>query len=242
MPYFITILFYLTLHTAVLAAPIKNFMAQYDLYYNDMYIGKTTRHLIKKDNLLTFSSVAKTDGIAAWFKVITITETSELRYKNNQLSFISYNYDEKKNDEIKAYKLLIDKNNKIYNSHTKKHYPVANNLHDMLGFTAAIMQDMKNGTKELKYTIAEKNKLKIYTLKFISKENITTNSGDIATHKMEHYNPLTKERFTLWCAENMGFLPIRISSYNHKGNASLLNLTKFNNIKFNLELDEEELD
>ena len=77
---------------------------------------------------------------------------------------------------------------------------------------------------------------------FDKKENITTNSGHITTYKMEHYNPLTNERFTLWCAEDMGFLPIRISSYNRKGNSSLLNLTKFNKIKLNLELNEEELE
>ena len=242
MQYFITILFYLTLHTVVLAAPINNFTAQYELYYNEMYIGKTTRHLTKQNNLLTFSSTSKTDGVAAWFKDITIIETSKLLYNNNSLTFYSYNYDEKRNNEEKKYKIHIDKEKTIYNSHTKEHYPIANNLHDILGFTAAVMQDMKNEKKELKYTIAEKRKLKTYTLKFIKKENIATNSGHITTHKMEHYNPLTKERFTLWCAEDMGFLPVRISSYNHKGNTSLLNLTKFNKIKFNLELDEEELD
>lgn len=242
MQYFITILFYLTLHTALLAAPIKNFTAQYNLYYNEMYIGQTTRHLETKDNLLTFSSVAKTDGIAAWFNEITITETSKLHYKNNSLTFHSYSYDEKKNDEKKTYQLNIDKTKTIYNTHTKEHYPIANNLHDMLGFTVAVMQDMKNGKKELKYTIAEKKKLKIYTLKFIEKESITTNSGEITTLKMEHYNPKTNERFTLWCVEGMGFLPVRILSVNRKGNESLLNLTQFNNKKFELELSEEESD
>jgi hypothetical protein len=240
MQYFITILFYLTIQTASLAAPVKNFTAQYDLYYNKMYIGKTTRHLVKKDNLLTFSSISKTDGIAAWFKDITIAETSKLRYKDNRLTFYSYNYDEKKNDEKKVYKLHLDKNKTIYNSHTNEHYPIANDLHDMLGFTVAVMQDMQNGKKELKYTIAEKSKIKTYTLKFIKKEKIATNSGHIVTLKMEHYNPQTKERFTLWCAEDMGFLPVRILSNNRKGNKSLLNLTQFNQKKLYLELDEDE--
>lgn len=112
----------------------------------------------------------------------------------------------------------------------------------MLGFTAAVMQDLKNGKQELNYTIAEKNKVRAYTLKFIKKENITTNSGHIKTIKLEHFNPQTKERFTLWCAENMNFIPVRILSNNRKGNESLLNLTQFNQKKFKLEIEEEETD
>lgn len=109
MQYLTLILFYLSIHTISIAAPIKGFNAHYDLYYNDMYIGKTRRHLINNNNILTFSSIAKTDGIAAWFKDITIFETSKLHYKNNQLNFVSYDYDEVKNKEKSIYKLHIDK-------------------------------------------------------------------------------------------------------------------------------------
>lgn len=240
MAYLITILFSFCVYTLSFAAPIKDFTAKYDLYYNEMYIGKTTRSLATKDNLLTFSSISKTDGIAAWFKDITISEISKSHYKDDQLNFFSYRYDEKTNDKNKSYKLHIDNAKKLYNSHTKEHYPVTDNLHDLLGFTVAIMQDMQSGKRELRYTIAEKSKIKKYTLKFIKKENISNNGGHLASFKMEHFNPETKERFTLWCVENMGFLPIRIHSINRKGNETLLNLTRFNQKIFNLELPEEE--
>ena len=242
MRYLITILLYLGFQTTSFATPIKDFTARYNLYHNETYVGQTTRRLVTENNNITFSSIAKTEGIVAWFVDITITETSKLRYKNNRLNFVSYSYNEKKNDENKGYQLRLDKSNKFYNSHTKEFYPVANNLHDTLGFTAAIMQDMQNGKREIKYTIAEKKKLKTYTLKFITKENIATNDGQITTFKMEHYNPQTKERFTLWCAENMGFLPVRIHNINRKGDENLFNLTQFNQKKFYLDLPEEELE
>ena len=57
---------------------------------------------------------------------------------------------------------------------------------------------------------------------------------------MEHYDPQTKERFTLWCAGNMGFLPIKIQSTNKKGDENLLNLTHFNQNPINLNLNNEE--
>ena len=242
MRYLITILFYFSIQALSFAAPIKDFTVRYNLYHNETYVGQTTRHLVSKNNNITFSSVAKTDGFIAWFVDITVTEVSKLQYKNDRLNLFSYRYNEKKSEENKSYQLNIDQGNKIYNSHTKEFYPITNNLHDTLGFTVAIMNDMQNGKRKVKYTIAEKDSLKTYTLKFITKENIATNNGHITTFKMEHYDPKTKERFTLWCAENMGFLPIRILSINRKGNENLLNLTQFNQKEFYLSLPEEEIE
>lgn len=85
MQYLTLILFYLSIHTISIAAPIKGFNAHYDLYYNDMYIGKTRRHLINNNNILTFSSIAKTDGIAAWFKDITILKPVNYTIKTTSL-------------------------------------------------------------------------------------------------------------------------------------------------------------
>ena len=242
MRYLITLLLYFSIQFFSFAAPIKDFTVRYNLYYNEMYVGQTTRNLVTENNNINFSSTAKTDGIASWFFDITLAETSKLHYKNNRLYFFSYSYNEKKNDENKGYTLRLDKANTFYNSHTKKHYPVADNLQDTLGFTVAIMHDMQNGKREITYSLAEKKELKTYTLKFITKENIATNDGQIATFKMEHYNPQTKERFTLWCAEKMGFLPVRILSINRKGNENLLNLTHFNQKKFFLDFSEEDID
>jgi len=242
MRYFITLFFYLTLQSVTLSAPLKDFTASYDLYHNNFYVGQSTRKLVTENKLLTFTSISKTAGLAALFFDVTLTETSKLRFKNNHLQFFSYHYHEKKSDGTEGYELRLDKNNTFYNSHEKKHYPVAKNLHDTLGFTVAIMYDMQKGKREIKYTIAEKDNLKTYTLKFIKKENLITDNGAISTLKMEHYNPQTKHRFTFWCAEDMDYLPVRIRNINHKGDENLLNLTKFNQKKIYLELDEKETD
>lgn len=103
------------------------------------------------------------------------------------------------------------------------------------------MHDMQAGNRSITYTIAEKDKLKTYSIKFIQKENLATNNSSVPTLKMEHYNPQTKQRFTFWCAENMGFLPIRIRKINRKGKEILLNLTQFNQKKIYLSLDDEDL-
>lgn len=240
MRYLITLIIFSFLQISAFASPVKDFSANYDLYHNGMYIGETTRQLKTKNKFLTFSSIAKTAGIAALFFDVTITEKSKLRLKNKSLNFFSYSYHEKSKKKNEGYQLRLDKKQTFYNSYKKENYPVEKNLHDTLGFTVAIMDDLQAGKREIKYSIAEKKELKIYTLKLIKKEKIQTDNGEISTLKIEHYDPQTKNRFTLWCAENMGFLPVRIRKINHKGKENLLNLTKFNNKKIYLNLDDEE--
>ena len=237
MRYLILLSLYFLLQSVALSAPIKDFTANYNLYHNEMYVGQSTRNLTTQNKLLTFTSVAKTAGIAAWFVNMTITETSKLRFKNNRLHFISYHYNEDKNGKNKSYQLHLDSPHKLYNSYTKKHYPAVDNMHDILGFTVAIMHELQTGNREIKYTIAEKKKLKTYTLKLLTQENLTTDKGTISTLKMEHYDPDTKRRFTFWCAENMGFLPVRILNINEKGDENLINLTHFNQKAINLHLN-----
>ena len=240
MRYLITIFFYFLLQSNTFATPVKDFTARYNLYHSGFYIGQSKKSLTTKNDFLTFSSISKTAGVAAWFFDITVTETSKLQFKNNRLNFFSYSYVEEGKDKNESIQLHLEQPQSFYNSHTKKRYPVAKNLHDVLGFTVSIMHDLQAGKREIKYTIAEKSKIRIYTLKLIQKEELATYKGKISTLKMEHYDPQTKTRFTLWCAENMGFLPIRIRKINYKGKVVLLNLTHFNQQAIDLILDEDE--
>jgi len=239
MRYFFTLLFFFILQTNALSSPLKNFTATYDLYHNNFFVGQSTRKLVTENTFLTFTSISKTSGLAALFFDVTLSEISKLRFKHKRLQFFSYHYDEKKNGTTEGYTLTLAKNNTFYNSHEKKYFPVTKNLHDTLGFSVAIMRDMQLGKREIQYAIAEKDALKIYTLKFIKKEKLITNHGTISTLKMEHYNPQTKHRFTFWCAENMDFLPIRIRNINHKGDENLLNLSQLNKKPIYLELEDE---
>lgn len=242
MRYLITISLYFLLQNIVFASQLKDFTASYNLYHNEFFVGTSTRTLSTENKSVTFLSTAETAGVAAWFFNITITETSKLQFKNKRLHFISYSYNEKNGDDNEGYQLHLEQPDKLYNSYTKESYPAVKNLHDTLGFTVAFMQEMQAGKREIEYTIAEKDSLKIYTLKFIKKEKLKTEKGEISTLKMEHYDPQTKYRFTFWCAENMGFLPIRIRNINPKGDENLLNLTHFNQKAVQLSMETEESD
>ncbi|MFK5912832.1 MAG: DUF3108 domain-containing protein [Woeseiaceae bacterium] len=230
------------LFTAEIAAQtqLEEFSAGYDLYHNGMFVGKTERSLEINDDKFTFTSIAKTAGLAAVFFDVTINETSELYLKNNHLHFQSYRFNEIKNDESKSYHFRLEGKDSLYNSYINKNLPVADNLQDASGFTVAVMQELLSGNQNIRYTIAEKKKLKPYFLKFVAKEVINTDHGPIQTIKIEHFDDKKNKRITLWCAEKMGFLPIRINIINDKGDENLLNLNHFNNKPLALELEDED--
>lgn len=238
---YITLLFslYFLIPLTSNAKAVKDFTAEYALYHNQLFVGESKRQFVNSNNALTFSAFTETAGLAALFIDIKINEVSTLQFKNNQLNFVSYQYNEKNKDKKETYQLTLAKNQKFYNSYTKQYYPAKKNLQDTLGFTVAIMQDLQAGKRDIKYTIAEKDNLKSYRLKFIKKENISTSDGYISTLKMEHYNPVTKHRFTFWCAETMDFIPLRIRKINHKGDEDIFNLTMFNKQKIYSNLENE---
>ena len=60
MRYLFTLLLYLSVQTLSFAAPLKDFTVSYDLYYNEMYVGQTTRNLVTEKNNINFSSIATT--------------------------------------------------------------------------------------------------------------------------------------------------------------------------------------
>lgn len=237
---FISVIFtILLMQPLVFASTIKDFTANYAVYQNGFFLGNSQRRLNRPNNIYNLSSITESAGIAAWFFKVKIVETSKLRLKDNKLFFYSYSYDEKQKNKHDKHSLSLSKSNKLYNSFTKQYYPLSNNLHDGLGFTLAIMHDLKNGIRKLKYTIAEKEHLKSYFIKFISEENISTDDGDVKTLKMEHYDAKTKSRFTFWCAEKYDFLPIRINNIKQNGDEITLNLTRYNNKDVYLYLDED---
>lgn len=242
MKYLISTFLLFSFHSNAFSAQVNDFTATYALYHNDIYVGQSIRRLSTNNKLQTFTSTAKTEGIASWFFNITITETSKLRFENNQLNFVSYHYNEKNNDKNKSHHIRLENPGKFYNSYTKKHYPVTDNLHDTLGFTVAIMSELQAGKREIKYTIAEKKKVRKYTLKLIKQEALPTKTGTINTLKMEHFDAKTNRRFTLWCAKDFNFLPIKIQKINHKGDENLLTLTHLNQKPVHLSLNDESID
>ena len=238
MPYITNIFFlYFFLPVIAFSTSIKDFSATYKLYHNDMYVGESFRQLNTSGENLSYTATTESDGLIAIFFDISITEKSKLNLKNKQLNFISYSYDEKNNDKKESYQLVLNKNQQFYNTHTKEYYPAAKNLQDILGFTVAIMHDLQAGKRTMNYTIAERDRFKTYTLKFLKEEKFTANNSQINTLKMEYFDPKENFRFTFWCAENMGFLPIKIQNINHKGDKKVFNLTHFNKKPLYLDLD-----
>lgn len=222
------------------ASPVANFSASYAVYKNGFFLGNSKRTLKAEKNILNYSAVTETAGIAAIFFDVTINEISKLTLKDNKLGIHSYTYDEKNGDKRTIHQLYIDKTGKLFNSYTKENYPITSNLHDGLGFSIAMMADLKKGLRDIKYTIAEKEKLKDYHIKYVKEEILPSDSGGLKTIKIEHTEPGSKNRFTFWCAPSMGFLPVIIQNVKNNGDEVLLKLTDYNNKAVYLYTDEDE--
>ena len=73
MRHLILITLYFFLQNNLFATQAKDFTARYNLYYNGVFVGQSSRTLSTENKTLIFSSISETAGVAAWFFNITIT-------------------------------------------------------------------------------------------------------------------------------------------------------------------------
>lgn len=225
-----------------MAAAVKDFVAIYDLYYNGIYVGKSTRTLKTENHILTFHSLAKSAGLAAIFVDVTINETSKLIYKNDRLQFFSYHYDEVNNDKHDEFSIVRKGKKQIYNSFRQKTFPLVSNLQDQLGFSVTLMHDLRKKEADITYSLADKEQIKNYTLKLLGHEKIDTDAAPLDTVKLEFKDKGNNARFVVWCAPSMDYVPVRILSVTPHGNENMLKLNNYNGRKIYIDYggDEEQ--
>ncbi|NNL99496.1 MAG: DUF3108 domain-containing protein, partial [Gammaproteobacteria bacterium] len=87
---------------------------------------------------------------------------------------------------------------------------LATETFDKLAYQVAIMRDLAAGQRSLKYRIADDQRIKVYELATLATETINTPSGSYTALKLARTNARGDRSTTFWCAEELGFLAVRV--------------------------------
>jgi len=205
------------------------FTANYDLYWGGMKVGAVTRKLVQNGNTYSFSSVAKPYGLAKLF-VKSIVEKSRFHTKGNEFLPLAYFYEQRgrKNRTIKhryqwgSKTLYIDKPNKLRVKN------MAANAIDLLSFQYFISKGLAGGKGSFVRSVYRKSKdPSVYTLIVRGKESVKTPAGKYNATKVVRMNA-KGHSFKAWCAEKLGFIPVKIEYTTKKGQLTKMILTKIN--------------
>jgi hypothetical protein len=205
----------LCLSQTTLAQDIPDFSANYLVRLNGIQAGELKRTLRTEDNgMRRFTSVSQAKGVFSFFKPDVIEETSLWSLQNNRVTPQEYLYQRTGGKKDKYLQMLFDWPRKQVNIDDKEHpwtLDIKTGVLDKLVYQISLMRDLDEGVKQVDYQIADGGHLKLYHIRVLSEETITTPMGQIATVKLTRHRDKPKDReTTLWCAPALDYLPVKL--------------------------------
>jgi hypothetical protein len=199
------------------------FTAIYDISKGILTLGEMTRRLrIDGDGRYEYESVMRAKGLVSLFADAEVVEISRGRIDGKRLRPEHYRYD--KNGERKDYELRFDyAANTVHRSDPGQDWSAAMppDLQDKLSYQAQMMGDLVEGPQRLDYAIADRDKLKQYAIMVLGRETIETGIGSFDAVKLRREKPGSRRRTTVWCAEALDWIPVRVEYRDKKGSTTV---------------------
>jgi len=209
---------------AVAAELPNRFTAVYDVKKGPVIIGETRRSLAPDGpNQFVFESVTRPTGVTRLLRSGQVVERSLWTWHGRHLRPLQYTYFSRGGDKPRTLHLKFDwAQRKLTNTVNGDPWqmPLTDDLTvDKLLFQLRLMHDLPGTQRWLRYPVADGGKLKTYNLEILGAETIRIPSGTYKTLRVQRSNgPL---QTTFWCAEKLGYLPVRIER--RKADGSTIN-------------------
>ena len=198
------------------------FTAKYTLYAKGFSVGEGTRTLgFSRDGKLQFESLGKTTGILSWFKKIELTERTIFTREDGKIRPVEYTY-RQTGSKPRTSKVSFDWVKKVakntFKGQTKYIKQLEEGTLDKLLYQVVLMEELKQGKRQLEYKVVNKGEISVYTPEFLGKADVDTGVGKLATLKYHQPSSSNKKRHTtLWCAPSLHYLPVQIEHVDTDG-------------------------
>jgi hypothetical protein len=204
----------------------SGFVATYEVSHNDFYLGDSVRRLTRKDaQTWVYHSKTQPKGIASAFVSDIIDETSAIKINAGELYPLIYKYHQHGGKEESKFSLQFNwKNHLLTNSDNNKTYPLKANAQDLLSFQLQLMRDLTSGKTSMAYMIADKHHFETYQLKAKNKDQVETPMKEFTAIKLVSNKIRDTMQFIIWCAPELGYLPVKVMKIEEDGDRSVLTL------------------
>lgn len=207
------LLFLLPPALAVATELPTSFTAIYDVKKGPITIGETRRSLTPDGpNRFIFESVTRPTGVSRLLRGGQVVERSQWIWHGRHLRPLEYTYFNQGGKNPRTINLKFDwSQRKLTNTINGNPWrmPLADDLTvDKLLFQLRLMHDLPSSQRQLHYPVADGGRLKMYSLEILGTETVQIPSGTYKTIRVRRSNGALQTTF--WCAEKLGFLPVRI--------------------------------
>lgn len=207
------------------------FVAVYALSQGSLSFGTMERRFeLKADGAYRFLSRMKTTGVLALVRSDKITESSSGQLRDGHFVPDSYSYHNSHGD--KHFALRFDyASGEVLRSDQAQGWrtamPAA--VMDKLVYQMQMMLDLAAQPATLRYSIADKNKLKDYLFDNRGREQVETDTGSYRTIRLERGASGADRRTVVWCAEELNWLPVKVEYREKDGSVTTALLHSFSN-------------
>lgn len=104
------------------------------------------------------------------------------------------------------------------------HLDIPTGTLDKLIYLLTLMQDLAADAAELNYVIADGGRLKEYRIQRQGRERLETPVGTFDTVRLYRRDPKGKRHTTLWAAEQLHYLPVRVEQQEKDGDTVAMTL------------------
>ena len=206
----------------------ERFSARYTLSTGNMTLGETSWSLEPVgDDRYLYQSVSEPTGIMALWRLDRIVERSEWRYRDDRLQPLDYSYERTGGDKDRHVRIAFDwkrglARNSLRGNAWEMQLPKG--ALDKLNYVLALMRDLAEGKRDIRYEIADGGHLKNYQLDVLREERIETSLGPLDTIVVRRKRKGKKRMTTLWCAPMLSFLPVKIEHREPDGDTVILTI------------------
>jgi len=204
------------------AAP--DFEAEYALYMKGMKVAEMERRFSRSgDGQYLYRSDTETTGLFSLFRDDRITEESRGRLNSDAPRPLHYQYSHTGSKKHRKVSIRFDwDRNEVINLVNGDAWKMdlEPGVVDKLLYQFIIMQDLNAGKRHLKYIIADGGRTKTYHFEPEGEEVIETPLGRLKTLKLIRNKPNSRRETTLWCAEELNYLPVKVRNIEDDGNVT----------------------
>lgn len=196
-------------------SPLGPFEARYKVRMSGLS-GNMSMSLTRQDGRYLARSLLKPKGLASVFARGELVESATFDIADNRVRPLGYTMRDTiaRNDESGSLSFDWESGIATGDSDGKQlNYDLSALTVDRLSLQYALMLDLINGRSAPSYTMLDGDRRKSLTISQAGDQVIEVPLGKFEVREVRHQNQGSSRRVVLYCAKDLGYLPVRIEQY-----------------------------
>lgn len=192
--------------------------------------GKLRTEVKSTDSGYSAHSVLQPGGLAKLFVRGDVTERSTFAIVNNTVRPLHYSSADKISKKDKFMQFDFDWERKRVSGSVNDadvEFELDGRVHDRVSIQYELMLDLMNGRPSAEYSLLDDDELKQLQITNIGEKSVKVPFGKFQAVGIQHRKAESDRVTTLWCVEELGYLPVLIEQHRGKKLAARAQLTRY---------------